>query len=216
MNHFVLGACALLFCQSSLAASLQLQVVDDDGLPLAEAVAALLPVAVEAFSPADVPTTASVDQRDRQFEPYVSVVRSNTLVSFPNSDDIRHHVYSFSPAKRFELKLYHGSMADPVLFEQAGTVVLGCNIHDSMLAYIYVVDSEYFALSGEDGQALVDNVPPGDYVLQIQHPRFEGMIEEAVTISGMERLDRPITLSPLLPDPRNSALDNELEALFGG
>jgi hypothetical protein len=102
-----------------------------------------------------------MDQRDQQFAPHVLAVQRGTAVSFPNSDQIRHHVYSFSEPKRFELRLYSGVPADPVVFDRAGTVVLGCNIHDDMIGFVRVVDTPWFATSGEDGVARIEKVPAG-------------------------------------------------------
>src|SRR5579863_9818454 len=79
---------------------------------------------------------ATIDQIDRQFVPRVSVIQTGTAVAFPNSDNIRHSVYSFSPSKVFTLKLYAGKAANPVVFDKPGIIVLGCNIHDNMLAWV--------------------------------------------------------------------------------
>lgn len=75
--------------------------------------------ASSAVQPTPAPVAAAMDQRNLQFSPNVIAVQTGTLVSFPNSDDVRHHVYSFSPAKRFELRLYHGTTADPIKFDTA-------------------------------------------------------------------------------------------------
>lgn len=112
---------------------------------------------------------AQVEQRDKAFIPLVSVVQAGTMVSFPNRDEIRHHVYSFSPAKRFEIKLYAGTPADPILFDKTGDVVLGCNIHDHMIAYIYVVESPWFAKTDKEGRARLTGLPPGDYDVNAWH-----------------------------------------------
>ena len=79
---------------------------------------------------------AIMNQIDKQFAPHVLVVQSGTDISFPNADNLFHHVYSFSPTKQFELKLYKEFTAEPLRFEQAGIVDIGCNIHDWMLGYI--------------------------------------------------------------------------------
>ena len=84
---------------------------------------------------------AKIDQVNKEFVPLVSVVQTNTEITFPNSDNIRHSVYSFSPAKVFSLKLYAGKSAAPVIFDKAGLVVLGCNIHDLMVSWLLVVDT---------------------------------------------------------------------------
>lgn len=138
-----------------------------------------------------------MDQRQKMFVPGVLAIRVNTLVRFPNSDDIRHHVYSFSPAKKFELRLYHGMTAEPVLFDKPGTVVLGCNIHDSMVAYIYVVETEYFAVADEQGKIRI-NAPDGNYQLQVYHPRMNGIYpEESLVLVAAQPTSKKITLDNL-------------------
>ena len=112
---------------------------------------------------------AIIDQVNKHFVPRVSVVRTGTTITFPNSDRIRHQVYSFSPAKTFALKLYAGSPKTPVDFDQPGLVVLGCNIHDTMVAFVGVVDSPYFAKTSESGNAVL-NLPAGRYRLRAWHP----------------------------------------------
>jgi plastocyanin len=109
---------------------------------------------------------ATIDQIDRQFVPRVSVIQTGTAVAFPNSDNIRHSVYSFSPPKVFTLKLYAGKPANPVVFDKPGIVVLGCNIHDNMLAWVLVVDTAFFARTDASGIATLKNLPAGDYTLR--------------------------------------------------
>lgn len=109
-------------------------------------------------------------QQDISFQPYVLVVPVGATVSFPNRDKVRHHVYSFSPAKRFELKLYGREEARTVTFDKPGPVSLGCNIHDQMIAYVYVSDTPYAAKSGADGTAVVKNAPAGAATLVVWHP----------------------------------------------
>jgi len=129
--------------------------------------------AVVVFYPLDTTPAASrdtavIDQINKRFVPHVSVVRTGTTITFPNSDRIRHQVYSFSPAKTFSLKLYAGSPKTPVTFDQPGLVVLGCNIHDNMLAFIGVVDSPYFVKTNDTGTASL-NLPSGRYRLRAWH-----------------------------------------------
>lgn len=151
---------------------LEIGVVDDQGKPIADvAVYATSRSAAHAASPAAGPAPrASMDQQDHQFVPHMLVVQVGTEVTFPNSDDVSHHVYSFSPAKTFELGLYKGNQYPPVEFDQSGIVVLGCNIHDSMLGYIRVVDTPYFAVTNEKGVARLE-VPAGDYAVEAWTPR---------------------------------------------
>lgn len=196
-NNFagrLLFVVALLMSQSGISAQLELSVVDDKGTPLKDAVAALVPA--QKIDYAAVPT-AIMDQRQNMFVPGVLAIRVNTQVRFPNSDDVRHHVYSFSPAKKFELRLYHGMTADPVLFDKPGTVVLGCNIHDSMVAYIYVVETEYFAVADAQGKiSLV--APAGKYQLQVYHPQMSGNFPEStITLDDSQTVNNKITVNNL-------------------
>jgi plastocyanin len=108
-------------------------------------------------------TRVTVDQVNKEFVPRVSIVQAGTEVFFPNSDNIRHSIYSFSPAKTFTTKLYSGREAAPVQFDQTGLVVLGCNIHDRMVAWVLIVDSPWIGKSGADGVATLRALPPGEY-----------------------------------------------------
>src|SRR6188474_185260 len=126
------------FCGSASAASVGVFVADPAGKPLPDAVVMLEPVAGRL--PVTPMAGVRIAQVKRQFTPQVSVVTVGTPVSFPNDDTVRHHVYSFSPVKTFELKLYSGAPNAPVVFDKPGIAVLGCNIHDRMAAWVLVVD----------------------------------------------------------------------------
>lgn len=108
-------------------------------------------------------------QRDKAFAPTLLVVQTGTPVSFPNFDTVRHHVYSFSPTKPFELKLYAGTPVAPVVFDRAGTATLGCNIHDRMLGYIHVVETPYFGQTDGQGRVVLD-LPEGHHRLKVWTP----------------------------------------------
>ncbi|MFZ6753954.1 methylamine utilization protein [Undibacterium sp. Dicai25W] len=99
----------------------------------------------------------------------MTVVQTGTLISFPNNDTVKHQAYSFSPAKTFELKLYSGKPSEPLLFDKAGTVTVGCNIHDQMLAYIHVVNTPFFAKTDAHGNATLSGLPQGKYILKVWH-----------------------------------------------
>ncbi|HEX5460373.1 MAG TPA: methylamine utilization protein [Steroidobacteraceae bacterium] len=148
------------------AADLHVRVVDAAGRPLANAIVYAEP---GVPAPQAKPPKAVVDQVNRQFVPRVSVVQAGTSVYFPNSDNIRHSVYSFSPAKTFELSLYAGQAAPPVLFDKPGIVVLGCEIHDNMVAWVLVVDTPFHAKSDMQGRVTLRNLPAGDYGLHAWH-----------------------------------------------
>lgn len=113
---------------------------------------------------------ASIDQVNREFVPLVSVVRTGTEVAFPNSDNMRHSIYSFSPAKTFTIKLYYGRQAPPVRFDKPGIVVLGCNIHDAMMAWVVVVDTPYFGKTAANGVSILKGLEPGDYHVNVWYP----------------------------------------------
>ena len=203
----LLTACTSFFAQ---AARLELSLVDDQGKPLDSVVAALIPANKPNFADK---AKGVMDQRNNQFTPGVLAVRVNTLVYFPNSDDVRHHVYSFSPAKRFELRLYHGLTAEPVLFDKPGLVVLGCNIHDSMVGYIYVVESEFFAVTANSGQLGINNVPAGDYRLQIQYPKLaQPYPEQKISLTNDQIFHKKIMLSGFVAEEK--ADPDSLDSLF--
>jgi plastocyanin len=149
------------------AAPLHVDVRDGAGQPLADAVVFL--ESAEARRQVRPLEQAEMGQAGKQFVPQVLVVPVGTAVNFPNRDTVRHHVYSFSPAKKFELKLYIGTPAQPVLFDRPGVVVLGCNIHDQMVGWILVVPTPYYARTGADGRAVID-APAGRYRLRSWHP----------------------------------------------
>ena len=179
---------ALLLSAPLQAASLRAELLDSQGQPLANGVLSLRSLA----APAAVSASAIMDQRLQQFAPTVLAVRSGTSVTFPNSDNIRHHVYSFSLAKRFELRLYQGTPSEPVIFDKPGVVVLGCNIHDWMVGYVYVTDDPWFAVSDEQGRLNLDQLPPGRYTASIWHPQAPQMLPQAagqvqVTEAGLEQ-----------------------------
>jgi plastocyanin len=122
-------------------------------------------------TPAPGRATATIDQVNKRFVPRVTILRTGTAASFPNSDSIRHQVYSFSPAKTFSLKLYAGSPKEEIVFDKPGLVVLGCNIHDTMVGFVAVVDSPYFGKVPASGDLALE-IPPGRYVLRIWHPNL--------------------------------------------
>ena len=169
MRRLRRAAAALLACAGTLAqaAPVEVRVADAAGRPLAGAVVFL--ESREAREQVRPMTGAEIAQADKQFVPAVSVVTVGTAVNFPNRDTVRHHVYSFSPAKRFEIKLYVGTPAQPVVFDQPGIAVLGCNIHDHMAAWVVIVDTPWHGRSDADGRVLLPTVPPGGYRLRTWH-----------------------------------------------
>ncbi|HEY1724463.1 MAG TPA: hypothetical protein VGF89_03495 [Steroidobacteraceae bacterium] len=168
-----LSLCALsaLPARPATAADITASVVDSTGQP----VAGVVIIAQSDSPPPDkhVPHSAIMDQQHMQFEPRILVVQTGTAVDFPNSDQIQHQVYSFSAAKTFKLSLYAGHKYPPVVFDRAGLVTLGCNIHDGMIGYIYVTDSPFFGRSDSSGKLQLHGLPPGNYTLTAWHPQMQ-------------------------------------------
>ena len=166
-------ACTVLAAPPEVSAStaLSVTVVDASGAPLAGAVVIAEP---SAGAPKPQPGQKAVmDQRNLEFVPEVLVVQTGTAVDFPNSDQVRHQVYSFSDAKKFQLPLYAGRTHEPVVFDHAGLVTLGCNIHDSMVGYIYVTDSPWYGRTAADGTLRLHELAPGDYTVRLWHPLLD-------------------------------------------
>jgi plastocyanin len=178
----MLGA---LFAHAAFAGTVTVNVTFKSGPAAEDAVIIFDPLGAAPPASSD---TASIDQINKRFVPRVSVVRTGTSITFPNSDQIRHQVYSFSPAKEFTLKLYAGSPKVAVVFDKPGLVVLGCNIHDSMVAFVGVVDSPYFAKTSAYGTAVL-NLPPGHYRLRVWHPNSAAVPAQEIAVP-----DAPLTI----------------------
>ncbi|QJD68183.1 methylamine utilization protein [Xanthomonas campestris pv. badrii] len=156
--------------------------------------------------------TVEMDQVNSQFVPAVLAIRAGTAVRFPNNDQIRHQVYSFSPAKRFELPLFQGTTAAPVRFDQAGLVTVGCNIHDWMLGYIVVLDTPYFGKTGSDGRVQLD-APAGAYTLRVWHPRIKGAAATEPLQVARDAVQRRVTLQTTGAAPAVAPVDDRVRAL---
>lgn len=162
--------CALAMAASAGAATVDVEVLGRDGKALPEAVVFLESAAAKAA--ARPQTGVEIEQAERRFTHRVTVVPVGSSVSFPNRDKVRHHVYSFSPVKTFELKLYIGTPANPVVFDKAGIAVLGCNIHDTMAAWVVIVETPYHGQTGANGRLRLSDVPAGNYRLRSWHPEL--------------------------------------------
>ena len=184
------------------AATLVINVRSADGHALPGAVVTVRPLDGAAHKTA--PVRAVIDQVNTAFVPDLLVVPVGSTVEFPNSDSVSHQIYSFSPAKRFQLPLYRGKPYPPVHFDQAGLVTLGCNIHDQMLAYLVVTDAPWFGRTGADG-AWSAEVPRGRYRVTLWHPRLrdnESDLERELTVGEGDRADLTLRLArPLQPAP---------------
>jgi plastocyanin len=160
---------AAIYAVPAIAAPLSVRVVDARGRPVRDAVVTLRPTGVASRPPA-ASGSYSVFQKGMQFHPFVSVVPIGASVSFPNRDATKHHVYSFSAAKRFELKLFARDQSRSVRFDKPGVIALGCNIHDSMSAFIVVTDSPWTARTDGKGVVQFANAPNAPARLTVWHP----------------------------------------------
>ena len=203
-----LAAGALSFAAATHAGTLEVRALQRDGKPLVGAV-----ITADALGPAlppAAPVKAIMDQVDLAFEPDVLVLPVKSTVQFPNSDVVRHQVYSFSSAHRFQLPLYRGKPYPPIVFEQPGVITLGCNIHDNMLAYIVVTDAPYFGRTDAAGRWAVPALPGGRYRVRVWHPlASEPAAVEQVVQVGAERdvleirLSRGLRPAPLKGRPHS-------------
>ena len=186
-TRWLLPALVILQAGWVTAATVQVQVFDGAGKPLSDAVAFL--ESRETRSASRPLQGAEMAQVGKQFDPKVLVIPVGTSVQFPNRDSVRHHVYSFSPAKPFELKLYTGTAANPVVFDKPGVAVFVCNIHDNMTAWVVVVDTPYFGRSAAPGKVVLANVPAGSYSLRVWHPGLAPgatALELPLTVTGAD------------------------------
>lgn len=162
----------LLHWPNSLSAhNLTVQLFNQQQQPLADAVIELKLLYAEPIPPERTqPATSQVAQQALTFIPFVSAIAVGSQVDFPNFDRTRHHVYSFSPAKVFQIQLYADTPEAPITFDKTGIVALGCNIHDYMQAFIYVGHTDLVAVTDENGQAVLPQLAAGSYQLLLWHP----------------------------------------------
>jgi plastocyanin len=175
-----------------MAASVQATVRDAAGRPVADAVVYAVPASGTSEAHGK---TMAVEQVDREFVPYVTVVQTGTTVTFPNRDPIMHHVYSFSPAKTFEIKLYTGKSPVALVFDKPGAVTLGCNIHDWMIGYVFVVSTPYFGKSDASGVASMRDMPAGSYDVHVWHPQQRGAaVPQRIAVQASDVVSLPYKL----------------------
>jgi len=181
--------------------SVRVEIKDPKGAPVADAVASLVPLdAPPALAPPAAPVV--VTQAKKEFDPYVTAVVVGTAVTFPNHDTVQHHVFSQSPAKRFDIPLHKkNEEPKPVVFDKAGIVSLGCNIHDWMVAYVVVLATPHYAKSGADGLVPLAELPPGRYRLDVWHPRIKETVTRDITIAANDPAMQVVSVT-LNPDRR--------------
>jgi plastocyanin len=179
------GALVLLLTAGPVCAhDIVASVKDDGGAAVADAVVIAVP---DTPVKLPAPKRESIVQEDKEFRPFVKAVLVGTPIEFPNRDDVLHHVYSFSPARAFVLKAYAGTPPEPIVFDKPGPVALGCNIHDWMLAYVYVSESPYFGVTDGDGKVTLSGLASGKYSVRVWHARQsapETSTMQVLSVSG--------------------------------
>jgi plastocyanin len=192
---------ALSLAAPASAGDLSLTLATGAGKAVPNAVV-MVRTAAAPKGPIRFPWTYRVAQKDMQFDPFVLIVPVGADVAFPNLDPYKHHVYSFSPAKTFELKLYGKDETRSVKFDKAGVIAVGCNIHDDMSAFIRVVDTPYAIKSGARGEAVIRDIPAGPATLVIWHPYQKtkaGEVSQSITIPASGAVQLSLTLDVRSP-----------------
>lgn len=174
---------------------------DQKDQPIADAVVSLVALDAPSASVGGAPVV-ELEQKGQEFRPYVTAVQVGTSVKFPNRDTIEHHVYSQSPARKFELPLYKPGQAETLVFDRPGVVSIGCNIHDWMLAYVVVLPTPWFAVTPATGAARLASVPAGRYRAEVWHPRLAKPETRELTL-GADAAETPLAFRlTLRPDRR--------------
>lgn len=175
MKAALVALALLLAPAGAIASDLNVTVRDTDGKPVRDAVISVYPSAGLPAAPIRFPWPYVMAQQDIQFNPQVLVVPVGAQVAFPNRDKVRHHVYSFSPKNKFELKLYGREAAPDVTFKTVGVAAIGCNIHDTMVAFIRIVDTPYALKTDGNGVAVLRGLPAGAARVVVWHPSLKGV-----------------------------------------
>lgn len=171
-------------------ADLRVDLRDQNGEPVADAVVSVTPLSPDVAVPVRAPAlTKSIDQRNEAFVPFLEIFRPGDRLVFHNNDDTRHHVYSFSPIKSFEFVLAKGETSAPIELDKAGVFAVGCNIHDAMIAYVYISDAPWIGRSDQRGIVRIDGLPPGAFSVSVWHAWQE---------LGKEQPPRRITIDPVV------------------
>jgi plastocyanin len=196
LARLLLLLAALALPATAPARDIAVTVKDPAGHPVADAV-----VILDGPGRAAAPGHFTINQQHTMFMPFVLVVPVGSTVDFTNLDPFRHHVYSFSPAKKFELKLFGQGEKRAVTFDKPGTVALGCNIHDTMQAFIQVVATAYAAKTGKDGRAVLRGAPDGNVRLRVWHPYLRAPGNQLIVAVAGGNVSVPVSVKLRRPAP---------------
>ena len=204
MYKQIIGTIVALVFLGSAHAQMRISVVDKNNNPLSNVVVELTPSISQPNTVTAQPPLV-MKQLNQQFVPHILAVKKGSVVAFPDTDTVKHHVYSFSAAKTFEVRVYKEEVNRHITFDNAGVAVIGCNIHDWMLGYIYVANSTLFALSDENGEVVFSDLIHGDYSASLWHPRIDAKDTQRshqTTYSLKDNSEQKVDLAlmhPLLP-----------------
>lgn len=199
LARLILALVALGLGTTAQAADLTFIVRDGAGKPVADAV-----VIADATGRAVAPGRFVINQKAMAFVPYVLVIPVGSTIEFGNLDPFRHHVYSFSPARKFELKLFGQGQTRPVRFDKPGVISIGCNIHDSMQAFIQVVSTPFAGKTDRNGRLVLRDVPPSLRAVRIWHPRLRVPANQlTIAVDGRRSATVPVAVKLRLPAPRH-------------
>jgi plastocyanin len=193
----IIAIAALALSTTAQARDITVIIKDAAGHPVEDAV-----VSLDAPGRAPPPGHFTINQKNTMFAPFVLVIPVGSTVDFANLDPFRHHVYSFSPTKKFELKLFGQGEKRSVTFDKPGTVALGCNIHDTMQAFIQVVDTAFAAKTGKDGRAVLRGAPSGAAKLLVWHPHLRAPGNRVTVVAqGGGDVSLPVSVKLRRPAP---------------
>jgi plastocyanin len=193
-----------------VAASIVATVTDEAGKKLADAVVLVRPLPGTAIPPADRTrlATATIDQVNEMFVPTVVVLGVGGSVTFHNGDQTRHHVYSFAPIRQFEMVENPGD-TEAVRFDTAGSAAIGCNIHDQMVAYVYVTDAPWAAVTDQDGRATIADLPAGGFTATVWHPRLRPSAAPPIETIQLATATTTLSISlPVVPPRRRRSVNS--------
>jgi plastocyanin len=166
------------------------------------AVITLKPLA--GFAPRATPVNRVMFQKNKSFSPHVMAVPVGSTINFKNADEIFHNVFALGSAAAFDTGLKKGGDDAPEKFDHPGVIELLCNIHATMLGFVVVVDTPYYAVSDGTGAFAIKNVPPGEYEASVWHESASNVekrkvkVDEGTTLAFTVATDkRP---NPFPPD----------------
>lgn len=195
---FALAAASAFACSiAGHAATVHVTVTDTGGKPAANAVVSLAPEG-GTVPASHVPARTVIDQQHEMFLPLVVVVRKGGEVVFTNNDVTMHQVYSFSPIKQFQFELDKAQVSQPVVFDRAGVAAIGCNIHDNMVAYVFVADQPFATVTDASGHAELRDVPDGAFKAAAWHPQLRAgkqPVTATLTVSGDTKLALAVAIT---------------------